>query len=125
MNFTIGMLSLFPYEIISKPGEFGIGNALIVSLTGILVVLAELALLALCITAIGKVIGKITKKKTVKQDVAEINNDEPSGVTTVGDRKVKLIDVDEKTAAMVMALVSHETDIPLDRLDFKSIKKVD
>lgn len=125
MNYTFGMLSLFPFEIISKPGEFGIGNALIVSLTGILVVLSELAILALCITVIGKVIGKITKKKPVTQDVAEINSDEPSSVSTIGDRRVKLIDVDEKTAAMVMALVSHETDIPLDRLDFKSIKKVD
>lgn len=125
MNYTFGMLSLFPFEIISKPGEFGIGNALIVSLTGILVVLSELAILALCITVIGKVIGKITKKKPVTQDVAEINSEEPSSVSTIGDRRVKLIDVDEKTAAMVMALVSHETDIPLDRLDFKSIKKVD
>lgn len=125
MNLTIGTLSLFPEEIISKPGEFGIGNALIVSLTGILVVLAELAILALCITVIGKVIGKITKKKTVTQDVVKINNDEPSSVTTIGGRKVKLIDVDEKTAAMVIALVAHETQIPLDKLDFKSIKKVD
>ena len=125
MSFSLETLSLFPIEKISKAGEFGIGNALIVSLTGIFVVLAELALLAVCITIIGKIIGKFTKKKAVVPDAVENQTSGQSDVPTVGDRKVKLINVDEKTAAMVMALVSHDTDIPLDRLDFKSIKKVD
>jgi hypothetical protein len=36
--------------------------------------------------------------------------------------QVKLIDVDEKTAATIIAIVSHETGIPLSELQFKSIK---
>lgn len=32
--------------------------------------------------------------------------------------------VDERTAAAIMAIVSHETDIPLSQLRFKSIKPV-
>ena len=124
MILTMAKLGIFNMFEISTPGEFGIGNALLVSLIGVSVVLTELALLALCIVIIGKVIGKITKKP-VAQNVPEVKDDTVPEVSTVGDRKVKLIDVDEKTAAMVMALVSHETDIPLDRLDFKSIKKVD
>lgn len=36
-----------------------------------------------------------------------------------------LIDVPEKTAAMIMAIVSDETNIPLSELCFKSIKALD
>jgi hypothetical protein len=37
----------------------------------------------------------------------------------------KLIGVDEPTAAMVMAIVSDKTDIPLEELCFKSIKAIE
>lgn len=125
MITTTQLLSLFDIHQISRPGEFGVGNALIVSLIGICVVLMELALLALCIVLIGKVIGLFTKKGKSSENTAGQEISDGSEVATIGDRKVKLVDVDEKTAAMVMALVAHETKIPLDRLDFKSIKKVD
>lgn len=36
--------------------------------------------------------------------------------------KLKLQDVDEKTAAMIMAIVSDESGIPLSELCFKSIR---
>ena len=36
--------------------------------------------------------------------------------------QVKLLDVDERTAATIIAIVSHETGIPLSELQFKSIK---
>ena len=45
---------------------------------------------------------------------------EPVGGTYGGE--VMLIDVDEKTAACIMAIVSHETGIPLSELIFKKIK---
>ncbi len=35
---------------------------------------------------------------------------------------IKLIDVDEKTAAQIMAIVAHESEVPVDQLIFKSIK---
>ena len=35
---------------------------------------------------------------------------------------VELINVDEQTAAIIMAIVSHRSGISLDRLAFKSIK---
>lgn len=125
MIMTNQVLALFDIEKISKAGEFGIGNALVVSLIGICVVLSELALLAVCINLIGKVLGKFSKKGTAVENTVEADASDSNELPTVGDRKVKLVDVDEKTAAMVMALVAHETEIPLDRLDFKSIKKVD
>ena len=120
---TLEMLKMFTDEQLAS---FGITNALYVSLLGICVVLLELGLLAVCIVLIGKIINVFLNKGNKKQQATvEAKADVLPEVTTIGDRKVKLINVDEKSAAMVMALVSHETDIPLDRLDFKSIKKVD
>ncbi len=47
---------------------------------------------------------------------------EIGSVASISAGQVKLIDVDEKTAAMIMAIVSHESQIPLSELSFKSIK---
>ena len=33
--------------------------------------------------------------------------------------------IDEETAAAIMAIVSHESGIPLEKLEFKSIKEID
>ncbi|MGI6569628.1 MAG: hypothetical protein ACOX27_00970 [Caldicoprobacterales bacterium] len=38
---------------------------------------------------------------------------------------LKLKNVDEKTAAMIMAIVSHESGIPLSQLRFKFIKALE
>ncbi|MBQ6624979.1 MAG: OadG family protein [Clostridia bacterium] len=120
---TLEMIKMFTDEQLAS---FGITDALLASLIGICVVLLELGLLAVCIVLIGKAINAfLNKGKETQETVVETKTDSLPEVPTIGDRKVKLINVDEKSAAMVMALVSHETDIPLDRLDFKSIKKVD
>lgn len=36
--------------------------------------------------------------------------------------ELDLVDTDEKTAAVIMALVSYKSGIPLNRLNFKSIR---
>jgi Na+-transporting methylmalonyl-CoA/oxaloacetate decarboxylase gamma subunit len=41
-----------------------------------------------------------------------------------GEGELKLIDVDEKAAAAIMAIVSKESGIPLSRLRFNSIKRI-
>ena len=41
-----------------------------------------------------------------------------------GPRTVELVDVDDKTAASIMAIVSHESEIPLEQLKFHTIKKL-
>lgn len=43
----------------------------------------------------------------------------PAGMT---QGELELIDTDEKTAAVIMAIVSDKSGIPLNRLAFKSIK---
>ena len=43
----------------------------------------------------------------------------------VGPRMVELVDIDDETAASIMAIVSHESEIPLEQLQFRTIKKLE
>ena len=45
-----------------------------------------------------------------------------SADSTVGSGELELVETDEKTAAVIMALVSFKSGIPLNRLSFKSIR---
>ncbi len=131
INQTLGLLSGKALET---------SDVLMVCVVGIIVVILELALIAFCITGVSKAINKLTKatKKAAKaakgtqapaQAVAAPAQTAatPAAKTPVTYVKPdpELIDVDEKTAAIIMAIVSHESGIALDRLAFKSIKKVD
>lgn len=40
----------------------------------------------------------------------------------ISSGELDLVDTDEKTAAVIMALVSYKSGIPLNRLSFKSIR---
>ena len=95
-------------------------EALLIALSGILVVFAMLGILSIVITVISKL---IPADKPVEEPAAAaeaVSAEEVPAVPYGGS--VKLLNVDEKTAACVMAIVSHETKIPLDQLVFKSIK---
>lgn len=64
---------------------------------------------------------KLLPKKAVEvpaAEVAVVEEEEFSSGT------LKLKDVDEQTAAMIMAIVSDESGIPLSELIFKSIKQI-
>lgn len=106
-------------------------GAFLVALSGIVIVFIMLAVLCFMIPIISKVVQSV-QKKPVRERVA---TSEPKSVPTAapavtavsGDVAlidVALIDVDEKTAACIMAIVSHETGIPLSELIFKTIKAI-
>ncbi len=109
-------------------------DVLMVCVVGIIVVIVELALIAFCITGVSKAINGLTKatKKKMKAE-ANAQTSAPAVVSApvqaapaVAVKKdPELIDVDEKSAAIIMAIVSDESGIPLERLAFKSIKKID
>lgn len=94
------------------------GSMLIVALVGILIVLVELGILAVLIQGISKIVraleGAVSKKPAAPAAAAPAPAAPSAGVQLVG--------VDEPTAAVVMAIVSNESGIPLNRLSFKSIK---
>lgn len=111
-------------------------DVLMVCVVGIVVVIIELALIAFCITGVSKAINGLTKatKKKMKAESAVQTGAAPAVVSApaqaapavaVAKKDPELIDVDEKSAAIIMAIVSDETGIPLERLEFKSIKKID
>ncbi len=82
------------------------------------------------IKVLSKIVDKISSN-TADTEIAAVSNaisnavlpedaivyDSPTG-------EVELIDVDDDTAAMIMAIVSHESQIPVSELVFKSIKAV-
>ncbi len=115
-----------------------IGEALNVSVTGFVVVLLILALLAVLVLLLSKAVRAVeskTKKKVspapksaqpesapAKAIAAQTGTPLPE---TCSAGQLDLYDVDEKTAAVIMAIVSHESGIPLNRLQFKSIKAIE
>ena len=109
--------------------------ALQVSLFGILMVFLLLIILAVLIMIISRVVrlgenlaGKKGKKNAASDEPAPVQQSAAAGTPLRGTQSqgtLELDGVDEPTAAVIMAIVSDESGIPLNRLLFKSIKKKD
>ncbi len=104
-------------------------ETLAVSLFCIALVFFVLSFLFLLVQILTKVLGAINTKliaatdnKTLVQDTYSNEAVDSNGYSS---GELKLLNVDEKTAALIMAIVSDETKIPLSELIFKSIKAVD
>ena len=102
-------------------------DALMIALSGIVSVFLMLALLWGVIAVISRVMG-VLEKHTAHP--ASVSAAAPAAAAPAAAPapapvpQVKLEGVSEVEAACVMAIVSHETGIPLDQLVFKSIKAV-
>ena len=114
--------------------NIGITDAAIVALLGYAVVFFGLILLMIVVIAMGKVFIARDKKAAAKAaaakadipvvSVAEVTAPvaEVPAPGTAG--KLKLYDVNPKTAAMIMAIVADKMGKPLNELRFISIKEV-
>ncbi len=111
-------------------------DALLVSLLGLGVVFLVLIALSFLIQILSVALGYIDAKSGTNAGQPNYSLNTMSGETTgvesseIEDAgwsagELKLIGVDEKTAAMIMAIVSDESQIPLSELQFKSIKLID
>ena len=96
----------------------------------ILVVFAVLFLMYILISLSGKIIQGITKlgakeepAKAAPAAAAPAAPAAPEEEFSSGSLKLK--NCDEKTAAMIMAIVADDSGIPLEELVFKSIKLVE
>lgn len=103
-----------------------IGEALMTSLIGILTVMVILAVIAVLILLVSKLIRTFEASAT-KRKAQTVQEDEPQSKGTpmpegMNQGDVELVDTDEKTAAVIMAIVSQKSGIPLNRLAFRSIK---
>ena len=98
----------------------------------ILVVFAVLLLMYILISLSGKIIQAITKIGS-KEEPAKAPAAAPAAAPAVAavseevfsSGSLKLKNCDEKTAAMIMAIVADDSGIPLEELVFKSIKLVE
>lgn len=102
-------------------------DALMIALSGIVIVFLMLALLWGVIAVISRVMGVLEKHTAHPASVsaaAPAAAAPAAAPAPVPAPQVKLEGVSEVEAACVMAIVSHETGIPLDQLVFKSIKAV-
>jgi len=109
--------------------EQTVGSVLLFSLMGMLVVIAALGILAICISILSKLLNKVSGTKAeapanpapaAASKAPEAAPAKPAVMATTGD--LVLRDVDDQTAALLMAIISDQTKIPLNELRFKSIK---
>ena len=98
----------------------GILDALMIAVSGFFIVFLMLAVLWGIIVIVSRAVGAIAGKGS---EAASAPAAAPAPVPAA-PAAVVLEGIDESQAACVMAIVSHETGIPLDELVFKSIKAV-
>lgn len=132
-------------SVFDKDAKLGVVDALLLALIGIVIVFIMLIALMLIVTLVGKIFDgseKLQKehpewgeklasvkskmmfwKKSDKKEVQTATEQEPLAEGTCGE--LKLINTDERDAAMIMAIVADSTGTPLNELRFKSIKKVE
>jgi Na+-transporting methylmalonyl-CoA/oxaloacetate decarboxylase gamma subunit len=122
MNPTLVMLSV-------EDGlrQYEIGEALGVALFTWAIVFAVLFIIFVIIRLFGAIVGSATKKPAETPAAAPVAapaaSEDPGEEFSSGTLKLK--GCDEKTAAMIMAIVSDNTGIPLSELVFKSISLVE
>ena len=132
--------------ILNRDADLKVGHAALLALIGIAIVFVVLILLMLIVQLEGKIFEgseklrekhpewsekiqnvkqKMTfwKKKEQKQEEDTQNQEKQYAQGTCGE--LKLINTDERDAAMIMAIVADETNTPLNELRFKSIKRVE
>ena len=102
-----------------------ISESLLISVFGLAIVFVVLIALCLLIMLQSRIIGAFRlKKKEAPQKKTEQSASVERRMPP-SQSQLKLFDVDEKTAAIIMAIVSHVSKTPLSELQFKSIKALD
>lgn len=101
-----------------------LSEALAVSLIGIVTVIVILAVIACLILLVSKAIRAVEAKASSGKTETASPSVAPVAAAPV-QKGPELIGTEEKEAAVIMAIVSDKTGIPLERLSFKSIKCTD
>lgn len=102
-------------------GKISIGTAAAIGGLGYAVVFLGLILLMVVVTIVGKIMAKKTAPVETPVAAPAVKNVELAPGTA---GEVKLYDVSDRDAAMIMAIVADKMGRPLNELRFKSIKEV-
>lgn len=106
-------------------------QALMIAASGFIVVFLMLVILWGLIELVSKVVTGIESRTEASAPVPAVKAEAPASAAEPAKPlgpfggELALYDVDEKTAACLMAIVSDSTKIPLDQLIFKSIRALD
>lgn len=132
--------------ILGKDDPLKVTDALLLALIGIVIVFVVLILLMFIVSLVGKIFdgseklrenhpewndkvqnvkSKMTFWKKAEQDANDAVEQEKQPLANGTCGELKLINTDERDAAMIMAIVADETKTPLNELRFKSIKRVE
>ncbi len=110
-------------NMLTSIGTLTFGQSLLLSGIGMLVVLLELAILAVMIVILSKVLGAVVGEKKAPAAAAAVPAPAPAvPAAPARPAGLRLENVDEPSAATIMAIISDKTGIPLNHLDFHSIK---
>jgi len=108
--------------------DIGFVDAAVVALLGYAVVFFGLVLLMAVVIIMGKIFIAQEKKVSARSDAAKAAiaavPEAPAADAPGTAGKLKLYDVEPKTAAMLMAIVADKMGKPLNELRFISIKEV-
>lgn len=97
-------------------------ESFLIAISGIVIVFLVLSVLCLLIPVVSRCVQAFEKNTQAPVQTVQAPSASPAFQPSVYGGDVALVDVDEKTAACIMAIVSHETGIPLSELVFKKIK---
>lgn len=117
------MLPLDVFTTIYPDGVMSIPRALLISLVGFLLVFSILGILAVFVKLMGKLFDKLneaaSKKEPKKVNISAVGRPLPEDRS---EGNLTLINVEDEEAVIIMAIVSNQTGVPLNRLQFNSIR---
>lgn len=103
--------------------KFTVPQGLLLALVGFVLVLVVLVVLMGFIFLLSFIIRSLDKKGKKAKIESEKPAEEPA-LAPGSSGQIKLNNVDERTAAMIMAIVADELQTPLNELRFISVKEV-
>ena len=122
------MLTLGIYYNLYGDSPMTVGRALLIAAIGFLIVFAVLGLIAIFVKLMGKGFDAAGKRKKAPVQVpvsdppAPNTPEEPALPENTSAGTLTLTDVTEEEAALIMAIVSEQSGIPLNHLQFESIR---
>ena len=112
-------------------GDVTLSDAFVISLTGMLVVMLELVVIAVFIVILSRLI-RVFKKEKAQPDAKTAEKPLPKPVkmadlsqkNTKANGELRLDGVSEEETAAIMSAVSAESGLELDKINFKSIRRI-
>ncbi len=117
-----------PVHAAMAPARLGVGAAALYGVMGYAVVFIGLVLLMAVIIIVGRIMVASAKKKAPAAPApaapVPAAPEAPKELAPGSAGGIKLYDVSERDAAMIMAIVAHKMGKPLNEIRFISIKEV-